>query len=490
MDKSPAVSATNAAVPVQISVEVTSKCNLACTMCVLTLGLSSTSGSDKHLPRQIWEALLAEATGAVDLVQFTGFGEPLLHKDFPQMLTDLDERGIQIAFTTNGTRLPEGFIQHLERLTFVRSVNISIDTADAEIYRKVRGGKIKKVLDNIGKMRPLKGRFAISVSALAMRSTLPSLAQLPAQLQALGIEHLVVQSLYDQSKQGLAEDFGDLNSAAQWISELSEAAGRHDVNLVIENPARFEDDLTPGGHSPFGMDSQDRTRNCNLPWTSTHIDAAGTVFPCCRAAGENSEALGSLADHSLAEIWHGEAYETFRQRLGDPQRCPDVCANCTVVPVGYPAALLYNAELVPEQCLRTESGFRIAFRNQGPEIWQDSKRPALGTARPQDRSSSAHMPGWLSNNRVALPAEPVIQPGDIATYDVLINPLAAPGHEHFQLVLDGSHWLPKTGISLRIDPTPEARPGFVRHWSSRVRDMFGSRPAPGKNSARARQPEA
>lgn len=484
VDTSPAVSAITAAIPLQISVEVTSRCNLACTMCVLTLGLSSTSGSDKSLPREIWDNLLAECTGAVDLVQFTGFGEPLLHKDFPQMLTDLDERGIQTAFTTNGTRLPEAFIERLGTLNLLRSVNISIDTADAEIYRKLRGGKVKKVLETIGKLRPLKGRFALSVSALAMRTTLPSLAQLPAHLQALGVEHLVVQSLYDQSKHGLAEDFGDLNSAAQWISELTEAADRHNVNLIIENPARFADDLTPGGDASFAKGAREQTRNCNLPWTSAHIDAAGTVFPCCRAAGENSEALGSLADHSLAEIWRGAAYERFRQRLGDPQLCPAVCANCTVVPVGYPAALLYKAELVPEQCLRTETGFRIAFRNHGPETWQGSKRPALGTARPQDRSSSAHMSGWLSDNRVAFPVEPVVRPGDIATYDVLINPQAAPGHEHFQLVLDGSHWLPETGIALRIDPKPEARPGFVRHWSTKVLDLLGSRKAAASPSPR------
>ena len=70
---------------------------------------------------------------------------------------------------------------------------------------------------------------------------------------------------------------------------------------------------------------------CQRPWNSTYVTAHGKVLPCCIAPFAHSDfqgmILGDLREESIEEIWHGERYRRFRQRLltDDPHPCCRIC---------------------------------------------------------------------------------------------------------------------------------------------------------------------
>jgi hypothetical protein len=62
-----------------------------------------------------------------------------------------------------------------------------------------------------------------------------------------------------------------------------------------------------------------------------YFTATGRALPCCIAPfsmhGYDSFTLGDATQQTLQEIWNGDRYVDFRQKLLSPQP-PRACANC------------------------------------------------------------------------------------------------------------------------------------------------------------------
>ena len=83
-------------------IEVTSRCNLQCVMCPVTVL------ADRWPARDLaWETFerVAEAFARTQWVYLQGWGEPLLHRRIFEMIARAKSAGCQVGFTTNGTRL-------------------------------------------------------------------------------------------------------------------------------------------------------------------------------------------------------------------------------------------------------------------------------------------------------------------------------------------------------------------------------------------------
>lgn len=67
-----------------------------------------------------------------------------------------------------------------------------------------------------------------------------------------------------------------------------------------------------------------RTR-CKQPWTMLVTDERGEVRPCCAI---HFVSFGNLSKDNFSEIWNGEKFRTFREKLlsEDP---PEKCKDCT-----------------------------------------------------------------------------------------------------------------------------------------------------------------
>jgi cyclic pyranopterin phosphate synthase len=132
--------------PRSVRLSLTDRCDLACIYCRPN---KQDGYLDEQLDLQAWETMVRGLIGAgVRRVRLTG-GEPLLHRDITAVMRLLGTLGLDdIALTTNATRLAKLALPLRE--AGLRRVNISLDTLDAERFKRMtRGGKLDVVLRGV-----------------------------------------------------------------------------------------------------------------------------------------------------------------------------------------------------------------------------------------------------------------------------------------------------------------------------------------------------
>jgi len=101
----------------------------------------------------------------VKKIRLTG-GEPLVRKDFGQILEELARLPVELTMTTNGILVP----QYLEALkkAGVRSINVSLDTLQPEKFFKLtRRDQFAQVWTNI--LLLLQEGFRVKINAVALQ---------------------------------------------------------------------------------------------------------------------------------------------------------------------------------------------------------------------------------------------------------------------------------------------------------------------------------
>lgn len=131
-----------------LRISVTDRCNEKCLYC-MPEGYRGWAQRKDHMSA---EEILRTVAAAADLgfrkIRITG-GEPLLRRDIVEICRRIrDVPGIRtLGVSTNATRLAP--LAHDLRRAGVRSVNISLDAMNPEVYRRITGGRLEAVLEGI-----------------------------------------------------------------------------------------------------------------------------------------------------------------------------------------------------------------------------------------------------------------------------------------------------------------------------------------------------
>ncbi len=132
--------------PRSVRLSLTDRCDLACIYC---RPHKQDGYLEDRLEIEAWKTMaLGLVRAGVRRVRITG-GEPLLHPAVVEVVSFLGTVGLEdLALTTNATRL-ERHARALRAAGLMR-VNVSLDTLDAERFRRMtRGGKLDVVLRGI-----------------------------------------------------------------------------------------------------------------------------------------------------------------------------------------------------------------------------------------------------------------------------------------------------------------------------------------------------
>ncbi|MCL1913786.1 MAG: radical SAM protein [Eubacteriaceae bacterium] len=119
-------------------VSITDRCNLRCLYCAS--GKFSMLGHDEIMRYEEIERIVAITSGlGIDTIRVTG-GEPMARRGAMGFIEKLVKiPGIKkVSLTTNGTLLDEAQIKHLADIGLY-SINISIDSLDAQINSRITG---------------------------------------------------------------------------------------------------------------------------------------------------------------------------------------------------------------------------------------------------------------------------------------------------------------------------------------------------------------
>lgn len=322
--------------PAELQVEVTSACNLRCTMCLVSYRPPVNKITGAMRPETF--VPLVDALPGLRRLTLQGLGEPLLSPYLLELVRHAKGRGTAVGFNSNATLLSGRMARELID-TGLDWLHVSLDGATAGTYEGIRhGATYRTVLDNLAGLVAAK-RSAGSVTPwiravlVGMRSNVAELPDLVRLLGGLGVDELRVQNLShtfsDTDPAGAyhgIREFArrealwgeeDDAAAARWFDEARTAARETGLALRVPSLHAQPPPLDPG------------RPGCTWPWDATYVTSTGVVQPCCMVMGDDRVTLGRLDEQTFPQIWSGAAYREFRRRLagGDP---PEVCAGCAL----------------------------------------------------------------------------------------------------------------------------------------------------------------
>ena len=234
-------------------------------------------------------------------------------------------------------------------------------------------------------------------------------------------------------------------------------ASARGIQLDLSVPERsYADSADPVGARArfYGSGDWDErvTRQCYVPWQVPFIDKDGRVFACCFAASADERQLGQIGPETFDEIWSGHAFRAFRRDIVDGVTTPEICRRCTVAPLGVHPFKTWAAAVVSGHASvtgRTTAAVSISARNLGERPWTRADQVRIGTAGARDSISALAHPGWLSPNRPATFSQHEVPPGAVATFEFAVAANRDAADAEFEIVADGSCWIPNTSFSVR-----------------------------------------
>lgn len=148
-----------------LRISLIEKCNLRCTYCMPSEGVQLSPKAELMTAQEVFDIAQTFVAHGVNKIRLTG-GEPLLRKDFGEIIALLSRLPISIAVTTNGVLLDK--YMPLLKENGVRKLNISIDTLDPPTFNKLTlRDQFHRVLQNIQQAHA-EG-FEIKLNAVLLR---------------------------------------------------------------------------------------------------------------------------------------------------------------------------------------------------------------------------------------------------------------------------------------------------------------------------------
>lgn len=291
------------ALPISISIEPTTSCNLRCPEC--PSGLRQFTRPTGRLEPHFFNQLIAEQNETLINLTFYFQGEPYLNPDFLKMVEHASSNNIYTITSTNAHYLnDENARKTIE--SKLDKIIISIDGTTQDTYEQYRiGGQLEKVIEgtkNILKWRKkLKSKTPYVVFQF--------LVVKPNQHQIGDVYRLAAELGVDEVKLKTAQvyDFENGN------------------NLIptIEKYARYKK-LASG---KWGIKNK-LLNQCWRMWSGCVITWDGLVVPCCFDKDAKHQ-LGDLKKNTFSEIWYSDKYNTFRKSILKSRKEIDICTNCT-----------------------------------------------------------------------------------------------------------------------------------------------------------------
>jgi mycofactocin radical SAM maturase len=169
--------------PICLTWELTYACNLACVHCL--------SSSGRRDPREL---STEECYGVIDELQRLqvfyvniGGGEPMLRRDFFDILAYAGSRNVGVKFSTNGTYIDAPVARRLAALDYL-DIQVSIDGATPDVNDLVRGeGSHAAALEAMRHLAEAEfGPFKVSV--VATRHNIDQLDEFKALADGFGAQ--------------------------------------------------------------------------------------------------------------------------------------------------------------------------------------------------------------------------------------------------------------------------------------------------------------
>lgn len=279
--------------PPVLGIEITNNCNLKCTMCPRTFKMTRPVGD---MDFDLFKKIIDDGKDHLEFVWLQNYGEPLLNKDVFRMIDYCHLQGIQVGMSTNATVLTNEMAEKVIASN-IEYVIFAFDGATKETYEKVRvGAKYDVVRSNILNFLKLKveksAKTFVVLQCIHMKATENDIADFKKDWNVAGVDAVRIRQVTYSVNRNNKDETSFVNSRRKWP--------------------------------------------CYWAWRDPHINADGTLIPCCQDVNADY-ALGNVKEHSVVELWNAPKMQSLRKLLseGKYNEVP-ICKNCNMYQPSLP----------------------------------------------------------------------------------------------------------------------------------------------------------
>ena len=340
--------------PINISINLTRRCNLRCAMCIQHRHDAAGSrlswyDPDRELSVAEWVRLLDQVARFRPTLYVTG-GEPTLHAGFADFIRAAKQRRLFVQVATNGLSLG----RHADLLVEygVEVVTLSLD-GTAQTHDAIRGlsGAFEQTVAGVRALISMRRNRRRPVPVVGVNFTISAanLAEMAAMVPLaadLGVDFFQFQHTIFDSAEHVAQhnrlfnpefaarrgidivapsvppgEFYESDITKEHLPAIAkaleaasrQAAGRLRLSVLPNLPAMLLAPYYLDLAHPFGG-------HCEALWKTLRILPDGTVSPCLHVVA------GNIREQSVDEIWNGPTLRNFRTLIAT--RLLPACARC------------------------------------------------------------------------------------------------------------------------------------------------------------------
>jgi len=291
--------------PSQITITLTTRCNLNCFIC----GYRDQFRGDDISFDNLYH--LKKAIQHAKTINLSGFGEALVYPRFEDALNyiySLNPSQELIHITTNGTRLSERVATLLTG--HLKSLTISLNAATKETYnREMKYGDFEQTTAAIQSFMSALNQTDRKKIKLHFTAHTRNFLEIPdfvllaekLGVTSISIGHFLATSA-DSHQYCLSNMKDEYNETVLHANDLA-----RERNIIFHFRQFYKEKERP-------------VRECLSPYFECLIQVNGDVVPCCFSGGH---IMGNVLEDDFEDIWFGIAYQKLRK-----ERHLSGCRDC------------------------------------------------------------------------------------------------------------------------------------------------------------------
>lgn len=289
--------------PISISIEPTTSCNLRCPEC--PSGLRSFTRATGMLDFKLFQNIINQVKSHVIYLTLYFQGEPFLNPEFLKMVKYARSKKLYTSTSTNAHYLNDNTAKETVESGLSRLI-ISIDGTTQDTYEAYRkGGKLEKVIE--GTQNILKWKKILKSSTphvifqfLVVRPNEDQIEEVKRMATLLEVDEVVLKTAQIYNYEN-GSDLIPRNDKYSRYKQLGN--GKWILKNKLEN-------------------------SCWKMWQSCVFTWDGKVLPCCFDKDGKFQ-LGDLKRGDFSSIWKSKKYTSFRKSVLTSRKEIEICKNCS-----------------------------------------------------------------------------------------------------------------------------------------------------------------
>jgi len=286
--------------PLALAIDPVNLCNFRCKFCPTGTELGRNNRPNGIMKLEVFKKIindLAQAKVKIKALKLWKDGEPLLHKQLPEMIAYAKKMDVceQTRITTNGTLL-DRFGEKIIKAG-LDWIMISYLSPRKEEYIK-HSGTLKdpqnKILENVIQLSKAKKR---------LNSKTPHIA-----VKMCNFPHVTKEDI-----KKLHDDFGPFVDEIQIHEEPMNWDGNHESDFTMGND----------------LQKIQKNKVCSYAWYQLNINWNGQVS-ICAVDWSFKTIVGDASKESIVDIWNGEKLRNFREMFSKQKhKAHPACGTCS-----------------------------------------------------------------------------------------------------------------------------------------------------------------